>query len=141
MRDTGYVTCMAPGGTRNLWGRNMKNATRYASYLWGKANDEEKKIFDNIAKKSREIHKELLNGVRGAHRDPGEFRRSQNWIGPAGATPSNATFVPPPVPEMLQAISVRQGQLICATPPSATPTAWARREARPARVRAKSAIS
>ncbi|MCM3905602.1 MAG: hypothetical protein ND866_28240 [Pyrinomonadaceae bacterium] len=33
----------------------------------------------------REIHAELLKDVRGAHRDPGEFRRSQNWIGPAGA--------------------------------------------------------
>ncbi len=32
----------------------------------------------------REIHAELLKDVRGAHRDPGEFRRSQNWIGPAG---------------------------------------------------------
>jgi Fic family protein len=32
----------------------------------------------------REIHSELLKGARGAHRTPGEFRRTQNWIGPAG---------------------------------------------------------
>lgn len=52
----------------------------------------------------REIHAELLKDVRGAHRDPGEFRRSQNWIGPAGADLNSATFVPPPVPEMHQAL-------------------------------------
>lgn len=52
----------------------------------------------------REIHSELLEGVRGAHRAPGEFRRSQNWIGPAGATVETATFVPPSVPEMHQAL-------------------------------------
>ncbi len=52
----------------------------------------------------REIHSELLEGVRGAHRTPGEFRSSQNWIGPAGATLETATFVPPSVPEMHQAL-------------------------------------
>lgn len=53
----------------------------------------------------REIHSELLEGVRGAHRTPGEFRRSQNWIGPPGANIATATFVPPPVPEMKEALS------------------------------------
>jgi Fic family protein len=48
----------------------------------------------------REIHAALLNGVRGHHREPGEFRRSQNWIGPAGATLRHATFVPPPAHEV-----------------------------------------
>jgi len=52
----------------------------------------------------REIHAELLKGVRGAHRTPGEFRRSQNWIGPANCTLETATFVPPPVHEMHQAL-------------------------------------
>lgn len=52
----------------------------------------------------REIHAELLSGVRGAERTPGEFRRSQNWIGPAGCTLQTATFVPPPVHEMHQAL-------------------------------------
>src|SRR6185369_14419079 len=52
----------------------------------------------------REIHSELLAGVRGEHRTPGEFRKSQNWIGPAGADLSTATFVPPPVPEMHDAL-------------------------------------
>lgn len=43
----------------------------------------------------KEIHRELLNGVRGQERNPGHFRTSQNWIGPAGCTPETATFVPP----------------------------------------------
>jgi len=42
----------------------------------------------------REIHARLLARGRGADRLPGEFRRSQNWIG--GTRPSNASFVPPP---------------------------------------------
>lgn len=53
----------------------------------------------------REIHCVLLTGVRGEHKDPGEFRRSQNWIGPQGSTLATATFVPPPVPEMMDALS------------------------------------
>lgn len=44
----------------------------------------------------REIHERLLRDVRGANLQPGELRQSQNWIGPAGATLTNATFVPPP---------------------------------------------
>ena len=53
----------------------------------------------------REIHGELLKGVRGAHRTPGEFRRSQNWIGPPNCTLATATFVPPPVHEMQDALA------------------------------------
>jgi len=44
----------------------------------------------------KEIHNILLKGVRGASRKPGEFRRSQNWIGPPGGTISDAIFIPPP---------------------------------------------
>ncbi len=52
----------------------------------------------------REIHEKLMENVRGGALTPGEFRRSQNWIGPAGSTPANAPFVPPPVDEMVQAL-------------------------------------
>jgi len=53
----------------------------------------------------REIHKELLmQGVRGAERDPGEFRRTQNWIGAGGCSLKDATYVPPPPHEMLQSL-------------------------------------
>jgi Fic family protein len=53
----------------------------------------------------REIHGHLMQGVRGEQKDPGEFRRTQNWIGPQGCTLATATFVPPPVPEMLEALA------------------------------------
>ena len=46
----------------------------------------------------KEIHEKLLKGVRGENKTPGEFRRSQNWVG--GSSISNATFIPPPVDEM-----------------------------------------
>lgn len=52
----------------------------------------------------REIHAELMRGVRGEGKAPGEFRVSQNWIGPVGATLANATFVPPPVPDLTAAL-------------------------------------
>ncbi|MBP2655697.1 MAG: MloA [Firmicutes bacterium] len=52
----------------------------------------------------REIHEILLSGVRGCERSPGEFRSSQNWIGPPGCTLSTAVFVPPPPHEMLTAL-------------------------------------
>lgn len=48
----------------------------------------------------REIHAELLKGVRGSRLTPGELRRSQNWIGPGGCTLAEATFVPPPPAEV-----------------------------------------
>ena len=53
----------------------------------------------------REIHERLMRGVRGDHATPGEFRRSQNWIGPAGCTPETAPYVPPPSSEMKEALS------------------------------------
>ena len=53
----------------------------------------------------REIHTELLTGVRGQHRSPGELRTSQNWIGPTGCTLAEATFVPPPPHEVPKALS------------------------------------
>ncbi len=52
----------------------------------------------------RDMHQSLLQGLRGAHLAPGELRRTQNWIGPPGATLATATFVPPPpqdVPRLL----------------------------------------
>lgn len=60
----------------------------------------------------REIHYKLLDGVRGsdleeirfAARTPGEFRKTQNWIGSQGCTLATASFVPPPVNEMHQAL-------------------------------------
>lgn len=53
----------------------------------------------------REIHGKLLDGVRGSHLEPGELRRSQNWIGPGGCTLHEATFVPPPPDIVPQALA------------------------------------
>ena len=52
----------------------------------------------------RELHEQLLAGVRGDQATPGEFRRSQNWIGPPGSALNDASFVPPPVEEMQTAL-------------------------------------
>lgn len=52
----------------------------------------------------RELHNILMEGVRGEHVTLGEFRQSQNWIGSPGCTLNEATFVPPPVPEMQDAL-------------------------------------
>jgi len=52
----------------------------------------------------REIHARLMEGVRGEHQTPGDFRRRQNWIGRPGCTMNEATYVPPPAPEMRKAL-------------------------------------
>ncbi len=59
----------------------------------------------------REIHAELLQGVRGSHLTPGDIRTSQNWIGPGGCTLNEATFVPPPPHEVAQHLSDLEGFL------------------------------
>lgn len=52
----------------------------------------------------REIHERLLAGVRGSERYPGEFRRTQNWIGSSVDTLETASFVPPPPHAMAEAL-------------------------------------
>lgn len=57
--------------------------------------------FDKLPLSSRMIrdtHKILMQSVRGKHKTPGEFRKSQNWIG--GSSPADAVFVPPVYPEV-----------------------------------------
>ena len=49
----------------------------------------------------RELHERLMRDVRGEVATPGEFRRSQNWIGPPGSTLNGATYVPPPPSELM----------------------------------------
>jgi Fic family protein len=52
----------------------------------------------------KEIHALLLKGTRGSARRPGEFKKTQNWIGPPAATLNEATFIPPPPHEAMQAM-------------------------------------
>jgi Fic family protein len=49
----------------------------------------------------RELHQRLMRGVRGGVATPGQFRRSQNWIGPPGRALADATYVPPPADELM----------------------------------------
>ncbi|ALP52755.1 cell filamentation protein Fic [Candidatus Tenderia electrophaga] len=65
----------------------------------------------------REIHGVLLTKGRGSNQTPGEFRRSQNWIG--GTRPGNAAFVPPPAEEVLACMS--QLELFLHDQPEPTP--------------------
>jgi Fic family protein len=53
----------------------------------------------------REIHEILLTDVRGSHKQPGEFRTSQNRIGPGAVSLDRATFVPPPPAKMHESLS------------------------------------
>ena len=53
----------------------------------------------------REMHGVLMEGVRGQEKYPGEFRRTQNWIGGAGSTLKNARYIPPNVEDMNAAMS------------------------------------
>jgi len=52
----------------------------------------------------RELHERLMKGVRGENLTPGEFRKRQNWIGDPGCRIEDASFVPPPVPDMMAAL-------------------------------------
>ncbi|HEY4081278.1 MAG TPA: Fic family protein [Burkholderiaceae bacterium] len=65
----------------------------------------------------RDAHRLLLDGVRGAGKQPGELRQSQNWIG--GTRPGNAAFVPPP-PERVPTLLADLERYIHATDPSSS---------------------
>lgn len=64
----------------------------------------------------REIHAELLAKGRGAEKQPGEFRKSQNWIG--GSRPGNALFVPPPPDQLIDVLASLEKFLHDETTPS-----------------------
>ncbi len=53
----------------------------------------------------RELHAKLMTGVRGHHATLGEFRKTQNWIGPPGCTPATASYIPPPPGEVGQCLA------------------------------------
>ncbi len=53
----------------------------------------------------KETHGILMKDLRGSEKSPGEFRQSQNWIGPAGSTLKNARYIPPNPKDMIQAMS------------------------------------
>lgn len=59
-----------------------------------------------------ELHKILMQDVRGVDKKPGKYRNCQNWIGPPGCDKYDATFVPPPVPEMKKALNLLEEFLL-----------------------------
>ena len=59
----------------------------------------------------RELHERLMDGVRGEQATPGEFRRSQNWIGRPACGLNEAEYVPPPMPEMQEALAALESYL------------------------------
>jgi Fic family protein len=60
----------------------------------------------------REIHKVIFEGVYDVQQSPGEFRRTQNWIGPPGSSLQDALFVPPPAIEMNSGLSNIEGFIL-----------------------------
>jgi Fic family protein len=50
----------------------------------------------------KEIHGVLMQGTRGGNKAPGEFRKTQNWIGPPGSTVKDARYIPPPPQEVVK---------------------------------------
>jgi Fic family protein len=80
--------------------REVQNYVRAMEYGIGRLNELPISI-----RLIREIHKVLMEGVRGEHMTPGELRWKQNWIGPPGCKLNEAAFIPPPVEEMNDALS------------------------------------
>lgn len=64
----------------------------------------------------RETHAVLMEGVRGQEKNPGEFRHSQNWIGPAGCSLRDARYIPPNVDDMQQSLSDLERYINADTP-------------------------
>lgn len=90
-QDDMYYLKYMPKTDDNLEIQNLKKVIDFAKmHLKGNHKIDIKFIND--------IHKILLNSVRGNEKDPGHIRTTQNWIGPKGCTIEEATFIPP-IPE------------------------------------------
>jgi Fic family protein len=79
-------------------GSDLEEVLNYVEAMrWGAARLDRLPISMRLL---REMHKRLMDGVRGRELGPGEFRTTQNWIGPPGSTIESASFVPPPPTEI-----------------------------------------
>jgi len=84
-------------------GADVEEVVNYVEAMrWGATRLDELPISSRLL---REVHKRLIAGVRGRHLPPGEFRTTQNWIGPPGSTIESAPFVPPPPSELPELLS------------------------------------
>jgi Fic family protein len=82
--------------------REVREVVNYGAALY--RGMEELKSLPLSLRLVKNVHRALFAGLGTPHVTPGEFRRTQNWIGPPGGTLSTAAFVPPPVPEMHAAL-------------------------------------
>lgn len=99
----GEVLAHNAGATVNQDPNDLQEVQNYITALdYGVKRLEELPLSQRLVK---EIHEKLMQGVRGANKTPGEFRNSQNWIGPPGCTVNTARFVPPPVEELMDCLS------------------------------------
>ena len=89
--DDVYYLKYMPNTDDNLEIQNLKKVIDYAKEYLEKSNE----ININFV---NDIHKILLDSVRGNEKDPGKIRSIQNWIGPKGCSIEEATYVPP-IPE------------------------------------------
>lgn len=90
----------------NLEDNINQNISEVINYI--KATDFATKRLETLPLCNRlllETHKILLSNLRGSEKNPGEFRRSQNWIGPAGSSLKNARYIPPNPEDMIEAMS------------------------------------
>lgn len=79
-------------------GADVEEIVNYVEAMrWGASRLDKLPISSRLL---RELHKRLMTGVRGRDLAPGEFRTTQNWIGPPGSTIESAPFVPPPPSEL-----------------------------------------
>jgi Fic family protein len=93
-----YESADAPGTPL----RDVREVSRYVAALRYGADEIRSGRLPLSLRLIREMHRTLMNDGRGAMHAPGEFRRTQNWIG--GTRPGNARYVPPPPHEMLAAL-------------------------------------
>lgn len=84
-------------------GVDVEEVVNYVEAMrWGAERLDELPISSRML---REMHKRLMAGVRGRDLAPGQFRSTQNWIGPSGSTIESAPFVPPPAAELPKLLS------------------------------------
>jgi len=86
--------------------REVANYVRALEYGLGRLN-----TLPVSLRLMRELHERLMHGVRGERATPGDFRRSQNWVGPPGCTLEAATFIPPAPIELRQGLDALEKYL------------------------------
>ena len=95
----GELLVAAAGGTAGRASADLEEVANYVTAL--EHGLERLSSLPLSLRLIREVHERLMGGVRGDTALPGEFRRSQNWIGPPGCSLGEATYVPPPPAELM----------------------------------------